>query len=79
MICRDTDLLSIAGRGESMIDPHYFANWVSDEAKAAFAASGADPVAPVELAEVRRHYDGFNRRMLETALELHPVEIAEQP
>lgn len=61
-----------------MIDPHHFAGWMSDEAKAAFAASAADPVAPTDLDEVRQHYDAFNRRMLDTALSRYDVEIAEQ-
>ncbi len=61
-----------------MIDPHLFANWVSDEAKAAYAASAAAPAAPDGLDALRAHYDAFNRRMLAAALALHPVAITER-
>lgn len=61
-----------------MIDPFQFAGWVSDAARAAFAAAAAEPAAPTDLESLRTHYDAHNRRLLETALDLYPVERAEQ-
>lgn len=59
-----------------MIDPHHFAPWVSDEAKAMFAAELAmPPPAASDIATLRAHYDAFNRRHLATALEHYAVEI----
>lgn len=61
-----------------MIDPHRFAPWVSPEAVALFEAElGAGSAPQGDIAELRAHYDTFNRRHLETALEHYPVEIAE--
>ena len=60
-----------------MIDPHLFASWVSGEAKATFAANAAAPVAPADLGELRLHYDAYNERLLDAALEAHAVDIAE--
>lgn len=60
-----------------MIDPNRFAEWVSNEAKAAFVASASGPPAPAELHDLRLHYDAFNRRMLDVALEAYSVEIAD--
>lgn len=61
-----------------MFDPHHFAGWVSNESKAAFAAAASGPAAPVELDELRRHYDAYNCRLLDVALGLYSVDIAER-
>lgn len=59
-----------------MIDPNSFAPWVSDEAKAKFRAEfGSLPVPPEGIAELRTHYDVFNKRHLETALAHYSVEV----
>jgi acetyl esterase/lipase len=60
-----------------MTDPHRFAAWVSQEARAQFpAVIGA--TAPADLAGRRRHYDAFNEQHLRVALDHYQVEIAEQ-
>jgi epsilon-lactone hydrolase len=61
-----------------MIDPHQFASWVSDEARATFAASASGPAAPTELGDLRRHYDAFNRGMRAAALSRYSVDIFER-
>jgi epsilon-lactone hydrolase len=61
-----------------MIDPHHFAGWVSDEAKALFAASASGPVAPVELGALRRHYQAYNQGLLDAAMGRYRVAIAER-
>lgn len=60
-----------------MIDPMRFAPWVSEEAQALFRAELNAPAAPEgDIAKLRVHYDAFNRRHLDTALDHYPVEIA---
>jgi acetyl esterase/lipase len=61
-----------------MIDPHHFAGWVSDEARATFAASASGPPTPTEIGDLRRHYDAYNQSMLDAALVRYPVNIAER-
>ena len=62
-----------------MIDPDSFAPWVSDEAQAKFRAELGDPVTPPEgILALRSHYDAFNKRHLETALALYPVDVARE-
>jgi epsilon-lactone hydrolase len=61
-----------------MIDPHYFASWVSDEARASFAASASGPAAPTELEDLRQHYGAYNQAMLDAALARFPVDVAER-
>ena len=59
-----------------MIDPFRFAPWVSAEAEEMFRAEAGAPPAPAgDIAALRLHYDAFNKRHLETALEQYPVDI----
>ncbi len=59
-----------------MIDRFRFGPWVSAEAVALFKAEAlAAPAPEGDIGALRSHYDAFNRRHLETALEHYPVEI----
>ncbi len=58
-----------------MIDPHRFAEWVSAEAQACFAASASDAAPPSDIDGLRLHYDAYNCRLLDAALALYPVDI----
>lgn len=59
-----------------MFDPHSFAPWVSEDARATFRAEANAPTAPQgDISALRAHYDAFNRRHLETALANYAVEI----
>ena len=60
-----------------MIDPHTFAPWVSAEAKAAFARPEPAPPTGADLAMLRAHYGDFNQCMLDKALAVYAVQIAE--
>lgn len=60
-----------------MSDSTRFGPWVSAEARAAFTAGYPAPPSQ-DLAALRLHYDAFNRRHLEVARELYPVNIAEE-
>ncbi|MEJ6011167.1 alpha/beta hydrolase [Novosphingobium aquae] len=60
-----------------MIDPFQFSGCVSDAARSAFAAAALDPAAPTDLADLRLHYDAYNRRLLAAALNRYSVGIEE--
>ena len=55
-----------------------FAPWVSSEAVAAFAAIQESAPPPTGIDALRQHYDAFNRRQLEEALEAYPVDVADE-
>ena len=60
-----------------MIDRQSFAPWVSEEAAALFARESRRAPAPHgNVAALRRHYDAYNRRLLDEALAHYPVSIA---
>lgn len=59
--------------------PATCADWVSDAAQAASRAAEPAPPAGADMATLRRHYDAFNRRMLDLALESYEVDCAETP
>lgn len=59
-----------------MIDPGSFAPWVSEAARAAIQSESVVPPKPQgDIAALRVHYDAFNQRHLETALQHYPVSI----
>lgn len=60
-----------------MGDPATFADWVSDAAQAVWRAADPAPPAGADVATLRVHYDAFNRRMLDLALESYEVECVE--
>jgi acetyl esterase/lipase len=58
-----------------MIDPSNFADWVSAEAKLAVGAIDASPPSSAGVEELRRHYDAYNQRLLDAALDICAVDI----
>lgn len=59
-----------------VIDPDRFGSWVSADAQALFRLeSTAEPAPAGDIAALRRHYDAFNRRHLDTALANYAVDI----
>lgn len=72
-----TELLSIAAKERKLGDPAKFADWVSDAAQAVWREAGQAPPVGADIAALRVHYDAFNRRMLDLALESYEVECLE--
>lgn len=60
-----------------MGDPATFADWVSDAAQAVWRAADPAPPTVADVASLRVHYDAFNRRMLDLALESYEVDCVE--
>jgi epsilon-lactone hydrolase len=59
-----------------VIDHDCFAPWVSAAARAFLRSESAAPAAPQgDITALRAHYNAFNRRHLETALQHYPVSI----
>lgn len=61
-----------------MIDARQFASWVSAGARAAFEEGLPPPPPSATIEDLRRHYDAYNRRMLDTALARYAVAIEER-
>jgi epsilon-lactone hydrolase len=61
-----------------MSDIAQFGPWVSDEAKARFAAFLTESTTPAELAEARPFFAAYNQRLLDKALAAYAVDIAER-
>ena len=61
-----------------MGDPAMFADWVSHAAQAVGRESAPPPPADSKVADLRSHYDAFNRRMLTLALENYDVDCVDE-
>lgn len=62
-----------------MSNAFHFADWVSAEAQAYYRTLFDTAPPPLELAELRVHYDAYNRRLLEEASEAYAVNIEAKP
>lgn len=60
-----------------MSDAEQFGPWVSDAAKARFAAYLAESAAPADLSEARPFFAAYNRRLLDKAEARYAVDITE--
>ncbi|WP_077148492.1 alpha/beta hydrolase [Sphingopyxis sp. KK2] len=61
-----------------MSDIPSFGPWVSDEAKARFAAFLTESATPADLADARPFFAAYNQRLLDKALAAYDVDIAER-
>lgn len=60
------------------IDRFVFANWVSNDAVAAFSAETQSGPPPATIDALREHYDDFNHRRLAEAVAAFPVDVREE-
>ncbi|MGH6650247.1 MAG: alpha/beta hydrolase fold domain-containing protein [Sphingopyxis sp.] len=61
-----------------MSDIEQFGPWVSEEAKARFAAFLTESASPADLAEARPFFAAYNQRLLDKAQAKYAVDIAER-
>ncbi len=61
-----------------MVDSFRFGSWVSEAASSLFRQEvGAEPPSG-DIFDLRRHYDAYNKRKLQEALEANPVQTSER-
>lgn len=62
-----------------MSNAFHFAEWVSAEAEACYRTLFDAAPPPLELAELRAHYDAYNQRLLDEAVDAYSVDVEGAP